>query len=539
MFIQTEITLAKILADEAPLPWNRALAIFEKLAKKLAQVHEQGRVAGNLHPAQIFFDNEGQLFIGALHGLDGWVPDESQRPLIYYQSPEQLVDEPPTPRSDQFALAVIFYEMIGGQLPFDADDEDWLRHIILNEPPALLPANIDAPPGIGSVLARALAKRPAERFEDIEAFSWAIKSLNSSSASSATTTRRAIPLRRPGLIASAVVMVSLVAIGIFLFGQKGMTHFSASPLTPSPPIAAIPIMETPSPTPTSTRDLGFMLTPQTGVTVVARKNAATATPSPTFSPTAIAIQIPTLAPTPTPTPVPKVQTLRKINLRQGPATTHPLVSQVDQGKMLTVLGQTPDGTWLMVDTSDGEAWVLASLVRVLGDDNDIPIVNHLPTPPPPPIAKIQPVVVAPAADAVIQGETTFVWRWSGPDIPSQYSFALRLWKDGEVEHKQVALAEQHDSITLNPLTLPVVQQGGSGRYLWSVVLIDKRTGRVTGAESIPFSIIIPESNPSPPQSDRNDHSDDNGGGNGGDGGGNSGGGGSRPPAPPPTPPGHG
>ena len=92
-----------------------------------------------------------------------------------YMAPEQwLRSSHSDARSDQYSLAVLTYEALTGRLPFDADTlesmADAHQH---SEPPSLGPGH---PGELSQVLIRAMAKNPADRFEDVLAFAHAFRS---------------------------------------------------------------------------------------------------------------------------------------------------------------------------------------------------------------------------------------------------------------------------------------------------------------------------------------------------------------------------
>jgi serine/threonine protein kinase len=82
-----------------------------------------------------------------------------------YMSPEQASGEEVTPASDIYALGVVVYEMLTGQLPFTADAPLSVLYMHLSDPPpAASTLAPDLPAGVDAVLSRALAKSPRERF---------------------------------------------------------------------------------------------------------------------------------------------------------------------------------------------------------------------------------------------------------------------------------------------------------------------------------------------------------------------------------------
>ena len=83
-----------------------------------------------------------------------------------YMSPEQAQGLKVDHRSDIYSLGVVLYEMVAGRIPFDGDTSWTLIFKHINEPP---PAIEGIPPGVQSVLDRALAKRPEERYPSARA----------------------------------------------------------------------------------------------------------------------------------------------------------------------------------------------------------------------------------------------------------------------------------------------------------------------------------------------------------------------------------
>jgi eukaryotic-like serine/threonine-protein kinase len=87
-----------------------------------------------------------------------------------YMSPEQVLGEPPDPRSDLFSLGVLFYEMLSGTRPFAAPGQHSISQAIRHDPPAPLDPKLNIPPTVERLLLRALEKDPADRFADAGEF---------------------------------------------------------------------------------------------------------------------------------------------------------------------------------------------------------------------------------------------------------------------------------------------------------------------------------------------------------------------------------
>jgi hypothetical protein len=94
-----------------------------------------------------------------------------------------------------------------------------------------------------------------------------------------------------------------------------------------------------------------------------------------------------------------------------------------------------------------------------------------------------PLLLNPADLAVVSGNTTFSWQWSGPALAPNQAFEVRLWKDGQPDHYGATAPARSPSVTFDVNGAYGVQQGGSGRYLWTVALIETDPYRRIGQEA--------------------------------------------------------
>ncbi len=135
------------------------------------------------------------------------------------------------------------------------------------------------------------------------------------------------------------------------------------------------IVVTATPTPTTT--------PTTGPFVPPAKPTFTLTPGPAT---------PTPPPTVTPLPPVFVVTNEEANVRQGPGVAYPVVTRLEAGTRVTVVGRNQAGDWWKVCcVNGGDVWISDSLVRVEGPLWSVAeILNAPPPPPPPPTAPIPP-----------------------------------------------------------------------------------------------------------------------------------------------------
>ncbi len=177
-----------------PMPLAQAASILQRIAAALDAAHKHGIIHRDLKPGNIIFDAEGGAYLSDF-GIARLAQEASTLTgtgvmvgTPEYMSPEQAmglkgIDQ----RSDIYALGVIVYEMLAGQHPYQADTPVGvlLKHV--TEPvPALDVSRFNVPAECGAILARAMAKRPEDRFASASALAEAFASLG-----------RARPAERP------------------------------------------------------------------------------------------------------------------------------------------------------------------------------------------------------------------------------------------------------------------------------------------------------------------------------------------------------
>jgi hypothetical protein len=105
-----------------------------------------------------------------------------------YMAPEQAVGHAVDGRADQYALAIVGFEMLAGRVPFDDETPHGIIHQQISEaPPDLAALRPDAPAHIVATIAKGLRKSPASRFETMEQFAAALDDSSMSMTPAART----------------------------------------------------------------------------------------------------------------------------------------------------------------------------------------------------------------------------------------------------------------------------------------------------------------------------------------------------------------
>jgi serine/threonine protein kinase len=142
-----------------------ALDLLRQLASTLDYAHSHGCIHGSLHPASILLNDRRQVKVLDFGPTD--LPARDASPLqllraVYYLSPETIRDRAIDGRSDQFSLAVLAHRLLTGELPFGGTPIGVMFRIAWQG--LERDAMGDLPPAAQTVLQRALAKSPSERF---------------------------------------------------------------------------------------------------------------------------------------------------------------------------------------------------------------------------------------------------------------------------------------------------------------------------------------------------------------------------------------
>jgi serine/threonine-protein kinase len=149
---------------------KRALELAALTAEGLDYAHNQGVIHRDIKPANLLYNpKEGALKISDF-GVARLTDNNRTKTGIVlgtpmYMSPEQLGAETLTGLSDLFSLGVTLYELLTGEVPFKASNISVLMTKITTEEPALVAhRRAGIPSQVDAVLAKAMAKRPDQRF---------------------------------------------------------------------------------------------------------------------------------------------------------------------------------------------------------------------------------------------------------------------------------------------------------------------------------------------------------------------------------------
>ncbi|NJL92804.1 MAG: serine/threonine protein kinase [Anaerolineae bacterium] len=394
---------------------EEAVRITKEAAGALAYAHGRGMIHRDVKPANLMLDQENERIVLTDFGIakiitgGQFTASGGMVGTPAFMSPEQGLGESGDERSDLYSLAVILYQMVTNQLPFDAETPlaVILKH--LNEPlPLPREINPDVPPWVEQVIVRGLAKDPADRFQTAEEFIGALDageqgtpqnidiaallrttSLNITPISDATqpvppqpglltTNLEGVGPRSsllPTAIISGLIVFGFLVVILLMLGQGG-----------TGPLAPVFVTATPEEIALGGSATLVQAPPETATLTLTPTEVATDTPTFTPSPTATDTPTPTYTPTNTPTPADaRARVVAPIApLYENPDPTSRRLSDLPQGVAdVLVTRITADEEWYEVNYLGVVGWINAGQIEVTGNLATIGVfIPPTPTPSP-------------------------------------------------------------------------------------------------------------------------------------------------------------
>jgi uncharacterized RDD family membrane protein YckC len=142
-------TLAEVLEDKGPIPWGQATEYIIQTARALATAHARGMIHRDVKPSNILLCEptpgvpQAEIKV-ADFGL-ATLEDKASGRFVgtpYYASPEQIAGGPTDFRSDIYTLAVTFYELLTGHVPFKADNLEAMAEMHRSAPRPAIPDGV-------------------------------------------------------------------------------------------------------------------------------------------------------------------------------------------------------------------------------------------------------------------------------------------------------------------------------------------------------------------------------------------------------------
>jgi eukaryotic-like serine/threonine-protein kinase len=258
-YVEGETLRARL---DRPISDSEFRRIAIESAAALAAAHDKGILHRDIKPENIMLTNSG-THPGQVKLLDFGLAQQAtdETGLLetatvltvagmlsgtpQYMAPEILNGEPADRRSDIFALGIVFYEMLSGYHPFAAPTPTAMIGQVLHQPPRPLAATV--PASSASVVNRALAKSPADRYQTAHEIVQALHhpDLQHPAAMPEQAVTAAFPApptsalrnRRGRIIAIAVIAAAIVIAAVTYFLHRSHAPAATTATTASAPAA--------------------------------------------------------------------------------------------------------------------------------------------------------------------------------------------------------------------------------------------------------------------------------------------------------------
>lgn len=179
-------TLRSFCRTDQLLPLELIVEIGFKCAMALGYVYRQGLIHRDVKPANILALTNAQGMVtdvkisdfGSVLNLAADATQVHKVGSLAYMAPEQLDGQVLDSRADMYALGAVLYHLVAGRPPFDAPSQAALMNLIYNEVPtplSMLRSGVSA--AVDGVILKALAKNPADRYPNWDAFAQALSGL--------------------------------------------------------------------------------------------------------------------------------------------------------------------------------------------------------------------------------------------------------------------------------------------------------------------------------------------------------------------------
>lgn len=200
--------LSQVLADDGPLPPERAAHIVVGALEALDAAHARGVVHRDLKPSNIMVEADDRARVidfglarSAMADAEALTRQGIFVGTVSYGAPEQSLGGPITPRADIYSVGIVLYELLTGERPFNATHPLQVIQMHREEALPAMPASV--PTALQRIIEQATAKDPSHRF--------------ASAAEMAEALRRAVRPRRRAMwlaaaLAGAAVLVGVVAL---------------------------------------------------------------------------------------------------------------------------------------------------------------------------------------------------------------------------------------------------------------------------------------------------------------------------------------
>ncbi len=163
-------TLKQLIHLRGALAIDEAVAIMKQLVAATHEAHKRGIIHRDIKPQNVLVKDDGTIKmvdfgIALAHDALQLTQNDSVMGSVHYLAPELAKGEQATYQSDIYALGIVFFELLSGQVPFSAEQpvQVALKHI-REEMPSIKSMIVDVPQSVENIILKAAAKKKEFRY---------------------------------------------------------------------------------------------------------------------------------------------------------------------------------------------------------------------------------------------------------------------------------------------------------------------------------------------------------------------------------------
>lgn len=167
-------TLKQYINEFAPLSPARSVHIMKQLTSAISNAHENQIIHRDVKPQNVLIDEQGNVKvtdfgIATMISATTLTKTNSVLGTVHYLSPEQARGGAATKKSDIYALGIVLYELLTGELPFSGESavSIALKHL-QSDTPSVRDFDASIPQALENVILKATAKDPNHRYDSVE-----------------------------------------------------------------------------------------------------------------------------------------------------------------------------------------------------------------------------------------------------------------------------------------------------------------------------------------------------------------------------------
>jgi serine/threonine-protein kinase len=173
-------SLKDLLDARERFPIEETARIMDQVLAGLQFSHEHGVVHRDIKPGNVMIAKGGRVKLAdfGIARIESSVmtQDGTMLGTPAYMSPEQLMAQTVDARSDIYSAGVVLYQLLTGERPFEGGLTAIIHKALNTVPPRPSEIAVTAPPSLDAVVARAMSKRPADRYPNADSFAEALRS---------------------------------------------------------------------------------------------------------------------------------------------------------------------------------------------------------------------------------------------------------------------------------------------------------------------------------------------------------------------------